>query len=310
MRVLADFGHTAIVVGNRVFEQNDIVHISTDERGNISILKENESIHAKYIRNLYDAKLYNLDEVGGKAMNLSLLKTKGYNVPHGVVLTTGFFDKVLESSQINLSDFLMNKGKVNITSALWDEILSSGLLDKSKKYSVRSSATVEDQAEHSFAGQFNTNLNVDFKDLKKNVINVIESAANESVVGYFKALNKEPNLKMAVVIQEMVKSDIAGVTFGKDIQTMNSDNIIIDMAKGLGEGVVDGTAASARAIYSRIDGEIVKYPDANIVGVSKPVLNALVEMALSVERLMGSIQDIEWAIDELGTIWVLQSRNV
>jgi len=310
MRVLTDFGHTAIVVGNRVFKENDDLHIKTDDKGGVTVTKLDEDITSKYILNLYDAKLFNIDQVGGKAYNLSLLKTRGFNVPHGIVLTTDFFDRVLKDSNISLTDVFKKTAQIKISDQLWSKIISSGLIDKNKKYSVRSSATVEDQKDHSFAGQFDTFLNIDFHNLKPKVEKVMNSVSNESVIKYFNILNKSFNLKMAVVIQEMVDAEISGVVFGKDIQTMNQNNIIIDVANGLAEGVVDGTAQSTKVIYSRIDDEIIKMPNLEIVKITKAEINALIEMTVSIERFMNGPQDIEWSIDKSGVMWILQSRDI
>lgn len=297
MRILNDFGHTAIVVGNRVFNDGQELLVKVIE-GQIIIEPLSEASVKNYLINLYDARLFGLDTVGGKATNLSLLKTKGFNVPHGWVLTTNFYDKVAE-------------GNNGFSEKLWKQVSKNIPLDPKKKYAIRSSATVEDRLEHSFAGQFDTYLNVSSKDVGSKVLQVIKSTLNKHVSTYMNALGENKPIKMAVVIQEMVEVDKSGVVFGKDIQTGNEDHIIIDAAKGLGEGVVDGIAKTQRIIYSRNKNQIINQN----TGESKPILNkvelnSLIEMAFSVERLMGRTQDIEWAVDLHGNIWLVQSRDL
>lgn len=297
MRILNDFGHTAIVVGNRVFTdgQELLVKVVDDQ---ITIEPLSEDSIRSFLVNLYDARLFGLDVVGGKATNLSLLKTKGFNVPHGWVITTSFYDKVAQETE-------------EVSAKLWRQISKNLPLDTKKKYAIRSSATVEDQIEHSFAGQFDTYLNVTSKDVGTKVLQVIKSTLSKHVATYVNALGQNKPIKMAVVIQEMVEVDKAGVVFGKDIQTGNDDYMVIDVAKGLGEGVVDGVAKTQRVLFSRNKNRVINQNlgEAKLI-LDKVELNSLIEMAFSIERLMGKIQDIEWAIDVTGEVWLVQSRDL
>ena len=290
MRVLNDFGHTALVVGNKDFKNGEEILIKVVS-GEISIENLSQSNIKKYLTNLYDAQLFGLEIVGGKANNLSILKSKGFNVPHGWVITTNFCD--------------------NKTDKIWQDIQTSINLNPNKLYAVRSSATVEDQKEHSFAGQFATYLNVKTDKIKDKVIAVINSTRSRQVISYQKAMKMDKPIKMAVVIQEMVDVAKSGVIFGKDIQTGNEDFIVIDVAKGLCEGVVDGIAKTQRIYYSRNKNQIINQTDGEIKSVlNKIEIGSLIEMTNSVERLMGGIQDIEWAIDKNNNIWVVQSRDL
>lgn len=115
---------------------------------------------------------------------------------------------------------------------------------------------------------------------------------------------------MAVVLQEMVQAKKSGVIFGKDIQTGNNDLIVIDATFGLADGVVDGNAKSEKIVYSRNRAMIVnKYnPQKGILNMME--INALVNMIVSVEELMGGSQDVEWAIDGEGKLWLVQARGL
>lgn len=295
MRILNDFGHTAVVVGNRIFKngQEILVKVTNNQ---VLIEELSKSNIKNLLINLYDARLFGIDIVGGKANNLSLLKSRGFNVPHGWVVTTNFHDKVTSKETFQKT---------------WEQISASLQLDPNKKYAVRSSATVEDKLEHSFAGQFSTYLNINAKEVSKKVFEVIESANNKQVITYQEALGKSKPIKMAVVIQEMVDADKSGVVFGKDLQTGNEDIVVIDVVKGLGEGVVDGVAKTQRITYSRNLNQIKNNNDGESkIILDKVEISSLIEMALSVERLMGKIQDIEWAIDKQDNIWLVQSRDL
>ncbi|HUW21485.1 MAG TPA: PEP/pyruvate-binding domain-containing protein [Candidatus Bathyarchaeia archaeon] len=322
MRILNDFGHTAIVVGNRIFKEGEEVIIrAKDTQIEIKVISrkslKNLMVH------LYDAKLYGKELVGGKATNLSLLKSKGFNVPHGWVLTTSFFDQIvsrsidshslrqLEQGQLYHSSFVKKLSEFNfdIPQAWWIKFKKAGQFSPKKKYAVRSSATVEDQLEHSFAGQFKTFLNVGGNRITTNVSAVIKSTFSDRVAQYLSALKRSWSIKMAVIIQEMVEAEKSGVIFGKDIQTGNEDLLIIDTAPGLGEGVVEGTAKTQRIIYSRSKDAILDQNQSPKF-LSRIEIDSLVEMALSVERMMGETQDIEWAIDKKNNIWLIQTRSL
>jgi len=315
MRVLNDFGHTAIVVGNRTFKEGEevIVKVQGDQ---VLIDRVLEGSMKNFVVNLHDAKLYGRELTGGKAMNISLLKAKGFNVPHGVVLTTNFFNKIVAatlaknhlSQEIKPSIFNL---KFEISTDLWQQILKASGLSSKEKYAVRSSANVEDQAEHSFAGQFVTFLKVDYQSLKEKVAAVIKSTFDPRVARYTAALSSSKGIKMAVVIQQMVEAERSGVVFGKDIQTGDEDLIVIDVACGLGEGVVDGTSQSQRIIYSRSKNTLINNSAKQKQSfLSRIEIDSLIEMTLSIERLMGGVQDIEWAIDKKGDIWLIQTRDL
>ena len=139
-----------------------------------------------------------------------------------------------------------------------EKTFSNARLDTQKKYAVRSSANAEDHKEHSFAGQFSTYLNVSYSDLQAKTQKVIDSTESPTVQAYKKALFKSFNIKMAIVIQEMVDVAKAGVVFGKDLQTNDRDNIIIDAVAGLGEAVVDGTEKTQKIVYSRFKDRYTK----------------------------------------------------
>lgn len=290
MRILTDFGHTAIVVGNRSFKNGEELIIKTKD-GQIVIDSVTNSALKNYILHLYDAQLFSKELVGGKAFNLSILKSKGFNVPHGFVLTTVFTES-------------KNREKI------WAEINSSGKFKTDRKYAVRSSANVEDNIGHSFAGQFESFLNIKSEKIFEKVSEVIKSSEKESVIKYVTALNKDLKIRMAVVIQEMVNAEFAGVAFGKNIETGNEDQIVIDIAKGLGQGVVEGTTKTQRIYYSRVRDEIKTEKNSEKGFLTRLQIDSLIEMTQSLENLMGARQDIEWAIDKTGQIWIIQTREI
>jgi pyruvate,water dikinase len=299
MRVLNDFGHTAIVVGNRRFKNGDKVEVKINDL-EISVDKISEKNIRKYMLNLHDAKLYGTEVVGGKAMNLSTLKSKGYNVPHGFVITTAFFEQVVKDGKVDKKLYKEQIAK----------IINGINHKKGLQYAVRSSANVEDSKEYSFAGQFDSYLFVPFSQLEEKILQVLESTFSKNVKTYASSVNKKgvaKGIKMAVIVQEMVDADKAGVVFGKDVQTGSEDLVVIDVVKGVAEGVVEGTAETQRIIYSK-NKDTVRIVSGSTRYLDRFEIDTLVEMIYGVEQLMGEIQDIEWAIDKRGNFWVIQSR--
>ncbi|MCA9378818.1 ribbon-helix-helix protein, CopG family, partial [Candidatus Dojkabacteria bacterium] len=115
MRVLTDFGHTAIVVGSRKYEDGEQVLVKVDADQQINIQRLSIADRSSAVVGLYDARLYGIEKVGGKAFNLSILKTKGFNVPHGFVLTTEVFDQVIaENFTQKMRKSLLDTGVKNI----------------------------------------------------------------------------------------------------------------------------------------------------------------------------------------------------
>ena len=158
--------------------------------------------------------------MGGKGYQLSLLNNI-CQVPKFFVIS---FDTI---------DEINNK-------SVQKEIL--GFFDKFKfkTVAVRSSATKEDSFLSSFAGMFETTLNVTKEKLIYEIKNILSSCNNDRVKEYCTLNNiKYEDVKMRIVIQEMIDSRISGVCFSKT--NKQQDNLIIEAGLGLGEAIVSGS---------------------------------------------------------------------
>jgi pyruvate,water dikinase len=199
---------------------------------------------------------------------------------------------------------------------------------------VRSSATVEDLPEASFAGQHDSFLNVPGGDA---VVGAVKrcwlSLFSERAISYRMRKGVAPGrAQMAVIVQELIDADAAGVMFTTDPAGGDSDSILIEAAFGLGEAVVQGKVAPDRVAVSRSGLRVARRETGSkrmqIVaakdGVCEQLLAAekagasvlddetaarLAGLGLEVERLLGGPQDIEWAV-RAGEIWILQARAV
>jgi pyruvate,water dikinase len=199
---------------------------------------------------------------------------------------------------------------------------------------VRSSATTEDAEDASFAGLQDTFLWVLGAD--QMVARVRECWGSlysvESMTYRLKHAIPEDGVAMAVVVQRMVDAMCAGVMFTRSPTTGDKSVITIEGAWGLGSAVVSGEVTPDRWVLGKITGEIsvrdisdkharqVPAPGGGIheveneaVIANQPCLTddqlmALREVGRKVERHYGKPQDIEWALDEQGALFLLQSR--
>ena len=157
--------------------------------------------------------------------------------------------------------------------------------------SVRSSATLEDGSDSSFAGMFETKLNVNKENLIEAVKEVVLSATSDRVKEYCKRNNLNyTNLKMRVVIQKMVDSRISGVCFTRTADNLNS--ILIEACFGLGEALVSGTITPDTFQISRDNFKVEK----EVIGYQKKMLTLnekeYIEVPFS-ERNLRKITDDE-----------------
>jgi rifampicin phosphotransferase len=200
---------------------------------------------------------------------------------------------------------------------------------------VRSSATAEDLPFASFAGQQDTYLGVVGDDAVLDAVSACwASLWTARAVAYRAGQGIDPRaVRLAVVVQRMVPAEVAGVLFTADPVTGRRSRAVIDAAPGLGEAVVSGavnpdhfvvdTTTSAVllqrlgdkrvAIRSRPGGGTTR--DETTSGdssacLSPEQLRELSALGDAVERRAGSPQDIEWAIDADGTVWLTQTRPI
>ncbi|MES2765253.1 MAG: PEP/pyruvate-binding domain-containing protein, partial [Bacteroidota bacterium] len=273
------------------------------------------------------------NNLGGKAFFLAELSRSGFNVPAWFSLTAEAFKNSIpnihsfknpqeEIAQIELPDVLKNE---------IDQTCDKLFL-KDKLLAVRSSAVGEDSAGASFAGQLNSFLYVKYDDLFKTIPKVWASAFSEHALAYRKnhGLN-ETDIRVGVVIQEMIDPDAAGVGFAVDPVTGRRDAVVISSVYGSGEGLVSGllNADTFTVLKGEISSEIVLKEQkialcksgkgTETVEVLKelqdqPSLNndevlKIAEITRKISEHFGRPQDIEWAFKN-GEIYILQSRAI
>ena len=202
----------------------------------------------------------------------------------------------------------------------------------SNRFSLRSSAIGED-TQFSFAGQYATHLGVREDDLVERYLEILASKFTPQAIYYYLSHSlEESDLAMSVGCVVMVDARSSGVLYTRDPVRPREDSILINAIFGLGKYVVDGTLSPDVFRVSRDDGtaiesHVVKKPfrlvldsesstrreDVPATEQEQPSLNAnelktLTEYALKIEQHYGCPQDIEWAIDQSGKLFILQTR--
>ncbi len=233
---------------------------------------------------------------GGKGSALSRLLRAGFPVPRGFVVTTEAFRAAATDREA------VHRA---IREALREQQL--GVV------AVRSSATAEDGAEASFAGQYETVLGVhDEVELRAAVERCWDSASSARALAYRRARGVESPIQMALVVQELVPADAAGVLFTAD-PLGEPRRVVIDAVPGLGEALVSGHATPDHYVVDRDSMEVVEArgPEERRNALVLPAARAveLAEIGLAIEAHFGGAVDVEWAIHE-SKWYVLQARPI
>ncbi|UZN23608.1 hypothetical protein GM182_07080 [bacterium 3DAC] len=260
--------------------------------------------------------------VGGKAASLGHLVSAGMPVPKGFVLSSEAYERVITMCGI---DGLIKSGAS--PREIREAIKSCDLPDEIKEelklayeklggvpVAVRSSATVEDTSAAAFAGQYETVLDVKGVD---DVIRAVKicyaSVWGDRVVDYREKRGISHNeVKMAVLVQEMVHPDISGVMFTANPISGRRNETVINVIKGIGELMVSGLKTPE--VYVIRHGWLRMSVVEHTVGDDGDILSPkwayrLATMGQKLEDYFGAYQDVEWAIKN-DKLYILQSRPI
>lgn len=235
-------------------------------------------------------------EVGGKAHSLFKMIENGAVVPDFFVLTTAAF-------RANPSGKISDKLKAEIASALAE-------LGVEKPVAVRSSATAEDSEGDSFAGIFDTFLNLqDIEEICDAIEKCWQSFSGVRAASYRRERGVENDDGMAVIVQHMVPAEWAGVVFTADPVNQLLSNIVVNAVPGIGEALVSGEV-NPEQIRLAASGEVIgrQVPE-NAVPLPDSILANLVAASIKLAEKMGFPQDIEWAYAH-ETLYFLQTRPI
>ncbi|MFC1858902.1 PEP/pyruvate-binding domain-containing protein [Thermodesulfobacteriota bacterium] len=295
---------------------------------------------------------------GGKGANLGELVGKGFPVPPGFVVSAHACEKFfmaidLEKELGNLNDIPSEElekhcqkiqgliEKAELPSGLTDSILSAHAELADSRGSdivcaVRSSATAEDLGDASFAGQHATYYYVDRDRLLRMIGHCWASLWNPEAVQYRSTQGIDhASVFMAVVVQEMIHSEVSGVTFTANPVTGSQDEIVTESSWGMGAAIVDGRVTPDHYVVER---EGFKLREKRIADkrfmvpsrleegsatrlqevphgmrqketLSPDLIRTVTHWAVKAEEHFGKPQDVEWAITD-GQFYMLQSRPI
>lgn len=239
---------------------------------------------------------------GGKGANLGeLTRIAGVTVPTGFVVTTEAFRRA--SAVADAGRVPDVPADVAAAVRLAIEGFAAGTA-----FAVRSSATTEDAAGRSAAGQHDSFLGVVGGDAVVDAVGRCwASLWSERAVAYRGDVD-DAELAMAVVVQELVAADVSGVLFTADPATSNRRVAVVEAVAGLGDALVAGTVTADR--FRVRDGVLVESEPAG----DRPVLSAdqvleLVAIGRRIEGHFGSPQDVEWCLAG-GSFHVVQARPI
>ena len=263
-------------------------------------------------------------KLGNKGKFLLLMKQNGFNVPDGFVLDSDTYDETVRGkAEEIISQTLENLNKDNIkeTSIGLNELFNKirlpektadeikSIVRSDKLYAVRSSGTKEDLDEFSFAGQYQTFLNTKPEDVEARVIDCYKSMFSEIILSYL--VNRKidtSELKMSVVVQEMVASDKSGICFTIDPVTGNDKTMLIEVSEGLGEDIVSGKTVPEQYHYNWYDNkETDRKADNKLISEAK--VEEYAKVFASIQQQFGYPCDIEFAIKD-DELFILQSRRI
>ncbi|XCN73011.1 MAG: PEP/pyruvate-binding domain-containing protein [Candidatus Electrothrix aestuarii] len=310
----------------------------------------------RYISTLSTVRKQDIKKVGGKGANLGELAGKGFPVPSGFVVSAEAYSVFLDSLRLQkILQSLKKAGKNELSRAcglirntitnasfpgeLAESILAAhhqliGNKGQETVCAVRSSATTEDLSGASFAGQHATYYYVERANLLRMIQYCWASLWSKEAVSYRNACGIDHSTTMAVVIQEMVRSEISGITFTANPVTQ-ANEVVIEASWGMGAAIVDGRVTPDRYILDHNTLQVLdqRIAEKNVMvpnrlqpetasrlaevppelqqqqTLSPELLKTVASWALKAETHFGSPQNMEWAISG-DRFYILQSRAI
>ena len=232
---------------------------------------------------------HRFDGVGNKAARLGEMLQAGLPVPGGFAVTTDLMSRAL--CQETGTGLNLGREETAQIERMWRRFAVDS------KVAVRSSGLNEDGENQSYAGVFESRLNVEQQDFMRSLAEVGQSLASGRAAAY-SGNSRETG---GVVVQKMVNAQYAGVLFTE--HPVSTGCMLVELTQGLGESLVNGSVTPEAYRFGRISSRCLEHR-------SPPIdLAPLLELGRRVEALFGQPQDVEWAYAE-GQFYLLQARNI
>ena len=252
---------------------------------------------------------------GGKADSLLYLTSNNILVPKFFIVSKNDYIQFLIDNNIykKIEELFIEKKYKEIKDIIMKQDITNGLANKialelpelnSHLYAIRSSASNEDGKDKSFAGQYDTFLNIKEEDIFLNIKKCFCSLYNDNVIRYSDDFDV---FGINVIIQVMIDSDYSGVAFTVDPSSESDNYILIEMTEGLGEKLVSGKVIPNKFFVRKETGMI----DLKIgeLSLDEVIFNCLILEIEKTEKIYKCPMDIEYAIKDR-KIYILQARPI
>lgn len=305
-------------------------------------------------KNFTELRHTDVTVAGGKGASLGEMTNAGIPVPSGFVILASAFDQFLTEAdlvqeidacmdRVNYQDVAsIERASATIQAlihaavvpvALAQEIQDAFSTLDAEFVAVRSSATAEDSSQASWAGELESYLNTTQDQLLHNIKKCWASLFTPRAIVYRNEKGmKDTHVSVAVVIQKMVQSEVAGIAFTVHPVTEDPNQMIIEACWGLGELIVGGMVTPDSYVIDKRDWTII---DCNISEQQEMLVRGssgntkvaiatnrsarqklnesqiieLVRLSVTIERQYGFPCDIEWAMED-GKFFIVQSRPI
>lgn len=306
---------------------------------------------ADIIAQLKQAHQLDIKSVGGKAYPLGFLTENNINIPNGFVVLSSVFNTLrknaaldiqiesllhkLQKERMNNVDEVSKDIRKLLESVTIPDNVESTILDafttlNTKYVAVRSSSASEDQEKYSWAGEFETYTFITKNNLVQNIIRCWASLYTPRALMYAYKHNLPFASDMAVLVQQMIESEIAGVCFTREPNGADDNVLLIEAIHGMGELLVHGDVTPDRYWVNKKEDIILDIEISSQKKMINSVLNnikivensksdeqklngeniiELARTAIEIEKLMGKPQDIEWAFFN-NQLFIIQARPI
>jgi rifampicin phosphotransferase len=264
----------------------------TENRPGISLESRADSEHLETHVPLSASRATQDSLTGAKAAALARAKALGLPVLPGFAITTS------ASARILIDPEALNGPIGESLRAPWKALARGGEVS----VVVRSSSTAEDGSSSSMAGMFTSVTDVKGWDAFLDaVVEVVTSS---------RRVDSATPAPIAVLVQPFLDAKVGGVMFGIDPVSGRTDRLVVAVADGPPERLVSGEVQGARYVL-RPNGRVVEAESGDSEATLGPRRRrALAHLAQRAQSSFGGPQDVEWAIDVDGRLWLLQSRPV
>jgi pyruvate,water dikinase len=309
-----------------------------------------------------------VDRVGGKSAKLAEMRHAGLPVPNGFAITTDAYNRFLQetgtAARINRYMESMAPGRNDISDLQNESRVIRGIIEiqtlpsamrrhivscyeelcrttgvENVPVAVRSSGLSEDLKDSSFAGQYDSFLNVRGpEDLLKKIVECWSSQFTTRAITYRRKMNiPAEGSSMGVAVLKMIHARSAGVGFSVHPLTGDPSKVVLEGSWGLGESIVQGLVAPDRFVIEKgsmtlikrsishkeklldygpsgIEEKSVSAEKRNVACLSDTEAIKLAEFAVQLETHYGAPQDMEWAVDPdlsfPSNLFLVQTRPV